>query len=170
MFSEIHFWCHTRRPLGGQHGSWSNLFRRRRLYRSFLSCNCDPLVFFLNAFSEFSNKKFVIRARTCHSATSCVRDQHATPEPARHMWETGSLNQAKFMLHWSSVSLNSLKVLPHLGKTPLRFIELKTFYFLLKLTNFHLIKLGGLDELERISHVCLKMYLKSHPSVLNISV
>ena len=40
------------------------------------------------------------RTRTCHSPTSCVRDQHATTAPARHMWETGSLNWAQFMLQW----------------------------------------------------------------------
>ena len=33
-------------------------------------------------------------------ATSCVRDQDATTAPARHMWETGSLNWAQFMLQW----------------------------------------------------------------------
>ena len=37
---------------------------------------------------------------TCHTATSCVRDQHATTTPARHMWEIGSLNWAQFMLQW----------------------------------------------------------------------
>ena len=76
-------------------------------------------------FAEFSDKNicsYSKRARTCHSATSCVRDQHATTAPARHMWETGSFNQAQFMLHWLSVplnSLNSVKVLLHLGKTPI---------------------------------------------------
>ena len=28
----------------------------------------------------------------CHPATSCVRGQHATTVPGRHMWEKGSLN------------------------------------------------------------------------------
>ena len=40
------------------------------------------------------------RTRTCQSATSCVRDQHATTAPSRHMWEIGSLNWARFMLQW----------------------------------------------------------------------
>ena len=84
--------------------------------------------FFLNVFtkfSEFSDKNichYSKRARTCHPATSCVRDQDATTASARHMWETGSLNQAQFMLQWLSDSLNllnSVKVLLHLGKTPM---------------------------------------------------
>ena len=33
------------------------------------------------------------RARTCHPTTSCVRDQDDTTTPARHMWETRSLNK-----------------------------------------------------------------------------
>ena len=68
------------------------------------------------------------RARTYHSATFCARDQDANTAPARHMWETRSLNQAQFMLQWLSVSLNSLnsvKVLLHLGKTPLCRLGLK---------------------------------------------
>ena len=66
------------------------------------------------------------RAQTCHSATCCVRVQDATTAPARHMWETGSLNQAQFMLQWLSISLNSLnsvKVPLRLGKTPLFFLQ-----------------------------------------------
>ena len=52
-------------------------------------------------FTEFSEKIYDIkRTRTCHPATSCVRDQHATTAPARHMWEIGSLNWAQFMLQW----------------------------------------------------------------------
>ena len=38
--------------------------------------------------------------RTCYTATSCVRDQDATTAPVWHMWETGSLNSAQFMLQW----------------------------------------------------------------------
>ena len=52
-------------------------------------------------FSEFSDKTICYyskRTRTCHPATSCLRDQHATTVPARHMWETGSINLAQFML------------------------------------------------------------------------
>ena len=61
--------------------------------------------FFLNIFtqfSEFNDKKnchYSKRTRTCHSATSCLRDQNATTAPGRHMWERGSLNWAQFMLH-----------------------------------------------------------------------
>ena len=38
--------------------------------------------------------------QTCHSATSCVKDKDDTKTLARHMWETGSLNWAQFMLQW----------------------------------------------------------------------
>ena len=36
----------------------------------------------------------------CHRAISCARDQDATTAPARHVWETGSLNWGQFMLQW----------------------------------------------------------------------
>ena len=42
----------------------------------------------LNVFTEFSDKKlceYIKKAQTCHPATSCVKDQHATTAPARHM-------------------------------------------------------------------------------------
>ena len=64
------------------------------------------LAFFLNVFSEFaefSDKIFYYskRARNpCQSATSCVRDQHATTAPTWHMWKTGTLSWAQFMLQW----------------------------------------------------------------------
>ena len=42
---------------------------------------------FFTEFAEFSDKKFMTLkgTQTCHPATSCVRDQHATKAPARHM-------------------------------------------------------------------------------------
>ena len=57
-------------------------------------------------------------------AASCVRDQYATTTPAIHIWETGSSNWAHFMLQWFirfPNSLNSMKLLLHLGKTPMWF-------------------------------------------------
>ena len=42
--------------------------------------------------SEFSDKNIVITVKGLEPATSCVRDQHATTAPARHMLKTGSLN------------------------------------------------------------------------------
>ena len=61
------------------------------------------------------------RARTRCPFTSCVRDQDTTTAPARHMWETGSLNWAQFMLQqfirfpgFAEFS----EFLFHLGKTP----------------------------------------------------
>ena len=62
--------------------------------------------FSLNVFTElteFSDKNichYNKMARACHTATSCVRDQDATTAPARHTWETRSLNWAQFMLQW----------------------------------------------------------------------
>ena len=59
--------------------------------------------FSLNVFAEFSDKNichYSKRVQTCHPATSCVRDHDATTAPARHMWETGSLNWALFILQW----------------------------------------------------------------------
>ena len=76
-----------------------------------MSCGIHSIVtesmeFFLNVFHwiqriQWQKKNYDIkRTRTCHPATSCVRDQHATTVPARHMWEIGSLNWAQFMLQW----------------------------------------------------------------------
>ena len=76
--------------------------------------------------TEFIDKNichYSKRARTCHPATSCVRDQDATTAPARHMWETGSSKWAQFMLQWSirfSEFTKLSELLFHLGKTPLR--------------------------------------------------
>ena len=61
--------------------------------------------FFLNVFHWIQRIQWqkiydIRRTRTSHTATSCVRDQDATTAPARHMWETGSLNWAQFMLQW----------------------------------------------------------------------
>ena len=64
----------------------------------------------------------VFAVKGLEPATSCVRDQDATTVPARHMWETGSLNWAQFMLHWFirfPEFTEFSEVLPHLGKTPL---------------------------------------------------
>ena len=45
-------------------------------------------------------KIFVITVKKLKTATSCVRDQDATTAPARHMWDTRSLNWTQFMLQW----------------------------------------------------------------------
>ena len=87
----------------------------------------SSMEFFLNVFHwiqriQWQKKLFTVKG--LEPATSCVRDQDATTAPARHMWETGSLNWVQFMLQWLSVSLNSLnsvKVLLHLGKTQVTF-------------------------------------------------
>ena len=103
------------------------LFNPNNHYYRIISSWCKPAVmeFFLNVFTEFSkfsDKKFTITVKGLVPATSCIRDQDATTVPARHMWETGSLNWAQFMHQWLSVSpnsLNSVKVLRYLGKTPM---------------------------------------------------
>ena len=68
------------------------------------------------------------RVRTCPPATSCAREQDATTAPARHMWETGSLNWAQFILQWF-ISFPEFaefsEFLFHLGKTPLSEVTLK---------------------------------------------
>ena len=61
------------------------------------------LEFFLNVFHWIQRIQWqkiygINRTRTCHTATSCVRDQHATTAPARYMCEIGSLKWAQFML------------------------------------------------------------------------
>ena len=43
-------------------------------------------------FAEFSDKIIFITVKGFEPAISCVRDQDATTEPARHMGEMGSLN------------------------------------------------------------------------------
>ena len=92
------------------------------------------LEFFLNVFSDKNIHHYSIRPQTCYSATSCVRDQHATTAPAQTACETGrSLNRAQFMLQWlldsSLNSLNSVKVTLHLGKTPMDKLLWKTHMF-----------------------------------------
>ena len=76
------------------------------------------LEFFLKIICHYSK-----RARTCHPATSCVRDQASTTVPARHMWERQDLridcNSCFSDSSDSLNSLNSVKLLLHLGKTPL---------------------------------------------------
>ena len=59
-----------------------------------------PKCFSLNSLSSVTKMYDIKRTRTCHPATSCVRNQHATTVPARHMWEIGSLNWIQFMLQW----------------------------------------------------------------------
>ena len=89
--------------------------------------------FFLNVshWIRWTKIHDIKRTQTCHPATSCVRDQHATTAPARHMWQIGSLNWTHSCFSDLSVSLsslNSVKVLLHLDKTPIRFkreLELK---------------------------------------------
>ena len=57
--------------------------------------------FFLNVSLNSVNsvtKIFVITVKGLEPDTSCLRDQDATTVPERHIWETESLNRAKFIL------------------------------------------------------------------------
>ena len=78
-----------------------NLKLQTSIYFS-LNCFCfmsTSIEFSINVFTEFSDKNichYRHRALTYHPATSCVRDQDTTTAPARHLWETGSLNWVLF--------------------------------------------------------------------------
>ena len=81
--------------------------------------------FSLNVFTEFSDKNichYSKRARTCHPATSCARNQDTT---TRHIWETGSLNWAQLMLQWFIRFPEFAEFLSHLEKTPIWILHLK---------------------------------------------
>ena len=60
---------------------------------------------------------FVIIVKLLEPATSCVSYQDATTAPARHMWETGSLNWSQFMLQWFIWFPEFTEFLFYLGKT-----------------------------------------------------
>ena len=82
----------------------------------------NPFRMGLQPILEQLTKIFVITVKELEPATSSVRDQHATSVPARHMWETGSLNCAQFMLQWFirfPEFAEFGEFLFHLGKTPL---------------------------------------------------
>ena len=67
-------------------------------------------------------KIFVITVKGLYPATICVRNMDATTVPARHLLETRFLNWTYLCfsdLSDSPNSLNSMKVLLHLGKTPI---------------------------------------------------
>ena len=68
----------------------------------------------------------VIRVKGLEPATSCTRDQDATTTPARHMWETASidLNWLKFMIQWfisGHEFAEFSEFLFHIGKTPMAY-------------------------------------------------
>ena len=69
----------------------SQNFRNRCKWSFFLNVS-------LNSANYSVTKIFVITVKRLEPATSCVRDQDATSAPARHMWDTGSLNRTQFML------------------------------------------------------------------------
>ena len=63
-------------------------------------------------------KIFVITVKGLEPATSYVIDQNGTTVPARHMWETASLNQLQFMRQWFIRFPEFTEFLFYLGKTP----------------------------------------------------
>ena len=74
-------------------------------YENLVDWETVIIEFFLNLFHWIQRIQWpkiydIKRTRTCHTATSCVKDQRATTAPARHMWKIGSLNWAQFMLQW----------------------------------------------------------------------
>ena len=82
-----------------------------------------PWMFSLNSLNSVNSvtKIFVITVKRLEPATPCVRNQDATTVPSRHMWETGSLNWAQFMLQWFIRFPEFSEFLYHLRKTPLYF-------------------------------------------------
>ena len=106
------------------------------------------LEFFLNVSLNSGNsvtRIFVITVKGLELAISCLRDQHATTAPARHLWKTGSLNWLQFMLQWfirfpEFPEFNESSAL--LGKTPFSSIFFKATF----LANF--IGTYYLDEVE----------------------
>ena len=80
----------------------------------------DTTKFSLNVFTEFAEfSQTKIFAITVKPASSCVRDQDGTTAPTRHVWETGSLNWAQFMLQWFISFAEFSEFLFHLGKSPM---------------------------------------------------
>ena len=79
--------------------------------KSMVSIHCATSLghFTINEFS-LNICHYSKRAKTCHIATSCVRDYDATTASARHMLETGSLNWLQFseFLRTSCLTLTSL--------------------------------------------------------------
>ena len=65
------------------------LLLNRHLSHNLSGLNTDPEMkdrsFFLNAFTEFSNKKYLL-LKGLKPATSCVRDQDANAAPARYIY------------------------------------------------------------------------------------
>ena len=53
--------------------------------------------FLLNVFTEFSELRDILSLKWFEPVTSCDRDQDATTAPARHSWETGSVNWPQFI-------------------------------------------------------------------------
>ena len=82
-------------------------------------------------FSDKNICHYSKRAQTCHTATSCVRDQNATTAPGTHTLETGSLNLLKFMFQWFikfPEFIECTKLLFHLGKTSILFDWIDFFH------------------------------------------
>ena len=80
----------------------SQLFRSSKLFTARL---CVVMYWFfciVECLKTVNNvtKIFFIPVKGFEPGTSCVRDQDATAAPARHMWETGSLNGPQVRLQW----------------------------------------------------------------------
>ena len=75
------------------------LLTKRHVFTSYTSTSGKAIWVVPKCFCWIQWQKY-LSLSGLQPATSCVRDQDATTAPARHMWETGSLNWTQFMLHW----------------------------------------------------------------------
>ena len=76
------------------------------------------------------------RVRTCNPSISCARDQDANTATAGHVWETGSLNWAQFMLQWF-IRFSKLTEFPfYLEKNSIEWLETRMFLALFLIYKF----------------------------------
>ena len=66
-------------------------------------------------------KIVAITVKGFEPATSCVRDKDASTAPARHVWQTETLNWPWFMFQWFIRLLEFSHFSFHLGKTSINF-------------------------------------------------
>ena len=101
------------------HSSVQALYMHAQLFQHNIN---KTMEFFLNVSLNSATKIFNITVKGLELAISCVRDQHATTAPVRHMLETGSLNWLQFMLQWFTRFPEFAEFTErsaHLGKTPI---------------------------------------------------
>ena len=148
-------------------------------YRNNYKVCCRDSWVFLNVFTgfaEFSDKYMYIchyskRDGTCHPATSSTRDQDATTASARHMWRTGSLNWAQFMLQWFiwfPEFVEFTEFLFHLGKTPVSQSKENTVIVLMTSTRCLSAENGFLSSTQFIINVLQNSNNNFHDYFANV--